>query len=53
MLIPFSDLPNHARVWIYQASRSFSFKEKEKLDQQLQEFFKKMDCSRNQFSNRL
>ena len=41
MLIPFSDLPNYARVWIYQASRPFSSKEKEKLDQQLQEFLKK------------
>ena len=41
MLIPFSDLPNYARVWIYQASRAFCSKEKEKLEQQLQEFLKK------------
>ena len=40
MLISFSDLPNHARVWIYQASRPFSFKEKERVYQQVQEFLK-------------
>ena len=40
MLISFSDLPNHARVWIYQASRLFSSKEKEKVSYQVQEFLK-------------
>jgi len=40
MLISFSDLPNRARVWIYQASRPFSSKEKEKVSQQVQEFLK-------------
>ncbi|MGB2341529.1 MAG: ABC transporter ATPase [Flavobacteriaceae bacterium] len=40
MLISFSDLPNHSRVWIYQASRPFSSKEKEKVSYQVQEFLK-------------
>lgn len=28
MLVPFSNLPDESRVWIYQASRPFSNEEK-------------------------
>ncbi|MGB5819476.1 MAG: ABC transporter ATPase [Saonia sp.] len=38
MLVAFSVLPETARVWIYQASRSFSQKELEEVKQSLDQF---------------
>lgn len=40
MLIDFNTLPEHARVWIYQANRSFSEQELEELQSKLNEFIK-------------
>ena len=40
MLIPFTDLPDQARVWIYQASRPFSKEEKADITQEIQAFLK-------------
>lgn len=38
MLVPFTSLPNSARVWIYQSSREFSVDEKQQLHTILDEF---------------
>jgi len=38
MLVPFSSLPSHARVWIYQSSRVFSATEKEEISASLNTF---------------
>ena len=38
MLVPFSSLPDHARVWIYPASRPFSASEKEEISGMLSQF---------------
>ena len=38
MLVPFSTLPNHARVWIYPASRPFTAAEKEEISEILSQF---------------
>ncbi|SHG33750.1 hypothetical protein SAMN05444483_10954 [Salegentibacter echinorum] len=38
MLVPFKDLPDNARVWIYQANRSFTEAELEELKSRLDEF---------------
>tara|TARA_B100000768_G_scaffold52100_1_gene50672 strand:- start:573 stop:1058 length:486 start_codon:yes stop_codon:yes gene_type:complete len=40
MLIPFTDLPDQARVWIYQASRPFSKEEKAEITQEIEAFLK-------------
>ena len=38
MLVSFSDLPEQARVWIYQASRPFSKQEKDSISIELKAF---------------
>jgi len=38
MLVPFSELPNSARIWVYQASRSFSTDELVELTRKLDTF---------------
>lgn len=38
MHVPFESLPSIARVWIFQASRKFTFEEKNILTEQLQAF---------------
>lgn len=38
MLVPFSTLPDHARVWIYPASRPFTVSEKEEISETLTQF---------------
>lgn len=38
MLVPFSELPGSAKVWIYQASRSFSTEELIEITRKLDEF---------------
>ena len=38
MLVPFSSLPDHARVWIYPASRIFTETEKEEISEILAQF---------------
>lgn len=38
MLVPFENLPDDSRVWIYQANRSFSAEELEELQSRLDKF---------------
>lgn len=38
MLVPFSTLPDHSRVWIYPSSRAFAPHEKETIAQRLTQF---------------
>ena len=38
MFVPFENLPDSSRVWIYQANRSFTEKEQEEIEQKLQKF---------------
>lgn len=38
MLVPFENLPDDSRVWIYQANRSFSAEELEELQTRLDKF---------------
>ena len=38
MLVDFNTLPEHSRVWIYQANRSFSEEELTEIKQQLDTF---------------
>ena len=38
MLVPFSSLPDHARVWIYPASRLFTEIEKEEISRIISQF---------------
>ena len=38
MLVPFKDLPDNARVWIYQANRSFTEAELEEVQSRLDDF---------------
>jgi hypothetical protein len=38
MYIPFTELPNHSRIWIYQANRKLSDKEKQFADEALKNF---------------
>ena len=38
MYTPFEQMPNHARVWIYQADRTFSEQEKAEMEQHLKTF---------------
>ncbi len=38
MLIPFNELPDTSRVWIYQANRPFSEKEIEEISEKLERF---------------
>ncbi len=37
MYIPFEQMPDHARVWIYQANRPLSFSESERISQTLEQ----------------
>ena len=41
MFVPFENLPDSARVWIYQANRSFTGKEQEEIEKKLEEFIEK------------
>ena len=38
MLVPFSSLPDHARIWIYPSSRPFSSEEKQAISETLSQF---------------
>ena len=38
MFVPFENLPDTSRVWIYQANRSFTDQEQEEIQEKLQEF---------------
>ncbi len=38
MYVPFEDLPNHSKVWIYQSNRKFSDEEFSEIDILLKEF---------------
>lgn len=38
MLIPFNELPDSSRIWIYQANRSFSDSELQEITAKLEEF---------------
>jgi hypothetical protein len=38
MFVPFSDLPDSSRVWIYQSNRSFSDQELQEINSRLEEF---------------
>mgnify|MGYP003125382521 CR=1 FL=1 len=38
MFIPFSELPDSSRVWIYQSNRSFSDQELQEINSKLEEF---------------
>ncbi len=38
MFVPFSDLPDSSRVWIYQSNRSFSDQELQEINSKLEEF---------------
>jgi len=38
MLVPFENLPDSSRVWIYQANRSFSTEELEEIQSRLDQF---------------
>lgn len=38
MLIPFNELPDSSRIWIYQANRSFSDSELQEITTKLEEF---------------
>ncbi|MGB1448333.1 MAG: ABC transporter ATPase [Flavobacteriaceae bacterium] len=38
MLVPFSSLPDHARVWIYPSSRPFTLEEKQAISEKLSQF---------------
>lgn len=38
MYVPFETLPDHSRIWIYQANRKLSDQEREFADQSLKEF---------------
>lgn len=38
MLVPFNELPDSSRVWIYQANRSFSEQELTEITRKLEEF---------------
>lgn len=40
MLVPFDSLPEEARIWIYQANRSFTEEEIQNLNTQLEVFLK-------------
>lgn len=40
MLVDFNELPDNARIWIYQADRSFTEEELQELEQSLTEFLK-------------
>jgi len=40
MLIPFNDLPDDSRIWIYQSNRKFTDEEVAQLEIKLQEFLK-------------
>ncbi|MBO6830364.1 ABC transporter ATPase [Allomuricauda sp.] len=40
MLVDFNELPDNARIWIYQADRSFTEGELQELEQSLTEFLK-------------
>jgi len=38
MLVPFSELPNTSRVWVYQANRTFSVDEMVEISRKIDEF---------------
>jgi len=38
MLVPFTDLPDSSRVWIYQSNRSFSDQELQEITSKLEDF---------------
>lgn len=38
MLVPFKELPDHARIWIYQANRPFTEEESNKIKSELEDF---------------
>ncbi|GAB2770140.1 ABC transporter ATPase [Salinimicrobium soli] len=38
MFVPFENLPDSSRVWIYQANRSFTEQEQQEIEKKLQEF---------------
>ena len=40
MLVPFESLPDEARVWIYQADRSFTDEELLEVESKIQSFWK-------------
>ena len=41
MLVPFNELPDDSRVWIYQANRSFTDEEITEISQKLDDFIEK------------
>lgn len=41
MLVPFTDLPDSSRVWIYQSNRSFSDQELQEITTELEDFITK------------
>ncbi|MCM4156785.1 ABC transporter ATPase [Gramella sp. AN32] len=41
MLVPFNELPDESRVWIYQANRSFTEEEVTEISQKLDRFIEK------------
>jgi hypothetical protein len=45
MLVPFSDLPDHSRVWIYQSSRKFSDEEVSVIQEQMDLFLAQWTAS--------
>ncbi|MBC2840308.1 ABC transporter ATPase [Robiginitalea sp. SC105] len=38
MLVPFDELPDHARMWVYQSSRPFTEEETRNVEQELERF---------------
>lgn len=38
MYVPFEEMPDHSRIWIYQSNRKFSDEEVQVIEQKLQEF---------------
>lgn len=40
MFVPFNDLPDSSRVWIYQANRSFTDQEQKEISDRLEEFIR-------------
>ncbi|RIV30514.1 ABC transporter ATPase [Flagellimonas lutimaris] len=40
MLVDFNELPDHSRIWVYQANRSFTEEEQKGLEESLTEFLK-------------
>ena len=51
MLVEFKTLPDTAKVWIYQASRSFTVKELEEVKQGLEQFIEDWTAHRSQLKS--